>query len=147
MCVFSDIRRDSSFTLAAETTLDLHFIFCNITEVCITFRWQFKGMQTRRKDTPWVLSTWFSCLLSVSLSLCLLLSILSFINIQCAVRSWIIVMQSLLASGIAGKKYKEQMVVFVIPSSFQCPGKPHHLSLSLTLCLSLPTTAALQASE
>ncbi|KAI3361494.1 hypothetical protein L3Q82_013643 [Scortum barcoo] len=38
---------------------------------------------------------------------------------------------SLLASGVTDKKDKEQMVVFVIPSSFQPPGKPHHLSLSL----------------
>lgn len=36
-----------------------------------------------------------------------------------------------LASGVADKKDKEQMVVFVIPSPFQPPGKPHHLSLSL----------------
>ncbi len=48
---------------------------------------------------------------------------------------------SLLASGVADKKDKEQMVVFVIPSSFQPPGKPHHLSLSLC------TTAALRAPE
>ena len=54
---------------------------------------------------------------------------------------------SLLASGVADKKDKEQMVVFVIPSSFQPPGKPHHLSLSLSLPLSLCTTAALRESE
>lgn len=52
---------------------------------------------------------------------------------------------SLLASGVANKKDKEQMVVFVIPSSFQPPGKPllplvpslsHPLSTSLSLSLS-----------
>lgn len=52
---------------------------------------------------------------------------------------------SLLASGVANKKDKEQMVVFVIPSSFQPPGKPllplvpslsHSLSTSLSLSLS-----------
>lgn len=52
---------------------------------------------------------------------------------------------SLLASGVANKKDKEQMVVFVILSSFQPPGKPllplsHSLfaSLSHSLSLSLP---------
>lgn len=46
---------------------------------------------------------------------------------------------ALLASGVANKKDKEQMVVFVIPSSFQAPGKPlPPLSLSLLSSVSAP---------
>lgn len=48
---------------------------------------------------------------------------------------------ALLASGVADKKDKEQMVVFVIPSSFQPPGKPLP-PLPLSFSPSLCTTAA-----
>lgn len=81
-----------------------------------------------------LLSRLYSFFLSFSLITFLLLPILSLNNIpvsglQLDHRD----AGSLLASGVANKKDKEQMVVFVIPSSFQPPGKPHHLSLSLYL--------------
>lgn len=139
---FSDIRRDSTF------------------KVFGTFGFgRFHGMLKRRKDTPgeWknsetmmravgssrsqdsILSFSF---LPFSLTAFLLLVILSLNNIpvsglQLDHRD----AGSPLASGVADKKDKEQMVVFVIPSSFQPPGKPHHLSLSLC------TAAALRAAE
>lgn len=80
-----------------------------------------------------LLSRLYSFFLSFSLITFLLLPILSLNNIpvsglQLDHRD----AGSLLASGVANKKDKEQMVVFVIPSSFQPPGKPHHLSLSLS---------------
>lgn len=53
---------------------------------------------------------------------------------------------SLLASGVANKKDKEQMVVFVIPSSFQPPGKPL-LPLFPSLSPSLSTSLTLSLSE
>lgn len=78
---------------------------------------------------------------ALNMVFCLALSFHPLNDIQCAACSWITVTQPLLASWAAGEKCKEQMVVFVIPSSFQCPGKPRHLSLSRCI------TAALQASE
>lgn len=53
---------------------------------------------------------------------------------------------SLLASGVAFKKDKEQMVVFVIAWSFQAAGKPGHLSLPLCVSFSAAPTA-LQSCE
>lgn len=55
---------------------------------------------------------------------------------------------ALLASGVANKKDKEQMVVFVIPSSFQAPGKPlPPLSHSPSFPLSLHHSSIWRASE
>ena len=89
----------------------------------------------REKWNPPALKTLF---LSFSLTAFLLLPIISLNNIpvsglQLDHRD----LGSLLASGVANKKDKEQMVVFVIPSSFQPPGKHRHLSLSLSLSPSL----------
>lgn len=142
---FSDIRNDLTLNLAWENIPDLLFSFKSLCNV-----WQFNGMQKCRKadrrsqvlPLSRLHSFYLSFFLSHLLPSSFFPSSLSLNNIpvsglQLDHRD----AGSPLASGVAVKKDKEQMVVFVIPSSFQPPGKPHHLSPSLC------TTASLRESE